>query len=262
MGAKKVTSDHVRKKIEDSMLAAEEERKRKLAGQRLTLARNGVQAFQRHDMPTAIKSFITYLRILEDSKGVDQGGLTPQHFDMKKDLTELLMISGVYWDLVKIYDKVTVENDDFKQFMRKYIQFTKGMPFQAVCAETLRKFIANGKPKHPGEFKAAYKILGTSRCFVATSLVDVTEDQTLFTLRRFRDEFLAKKRWGRAFTIWYYRHGPSIAARVDQCPQNLRSVLGRSLDFAAILIRRTLVNDRANATRTKGELAFRKIRPE
>ncbi len=237
MAAENNSSGRTRKKIEDAMLAAEAERKRKLAGQRLTLARNGVQAFQRNDMGTAIKSFITYLRIMEDSKGVDQGGLTPQHFDVKKDISELVMISGIYWDLVKIYDKVTVENDDFQQFMRKYIQFTKGMPFQAVCAESLRKFISNGKPKHPAEFKAAYKILAVSRCFVATSLVDVIDGQTLLTLRRFRDEVLAQKSWGRSFILWYYRNGPKIAEKLDCFPHQFRVVLGSCLDSLAALIR-------------------------
>ena len=221
------------------MLQADRERKTKLLSQRLALARSGVQAYQRHDLGTAVKSFITYLRILEDAKGVDHGGLTPQHFDSSKDLSELVMISGVYWDLVKIYDGIKVDNQDFKVFMRKYIQFTKGMPFQAVCSETLRKFISSGKAKHLGEFKAAYKILEPSRCFVVTSLVDVIDPQALIDLRGFRDQVLVRSVTGRALTAWYYRKGPALATRVDQLPEGLRralavglTLLGAGLRFA------------------------------
>ncbi len=256
MGERKTTSEQVRKKIEDAILVAAEDRKRKLLSQRITLAKSGVQAFQKHDMGTAIKSFVTYLRILEDVKGVDHGGLTPQHFDMRLDRNELIMISGVYWDLCKIYDRVKVENKEFQQFMRKYIQFTKGMPFQAVCAETLRKYIANGKPKHPNEFKAAYKILAVSRCFVVTSLLDVIDEPALPTLRRFRDEFLARQPWGRGFIRWYYRNGPQIAQQVDALHPALRRGLGKIVSSLAKITKLFLTNESAHSAGSEGDLEF------
>ncbi len=261
MSAKKRTTDQVRKKIEESILIAEEDRKRKLSNQRLSLVKMGVQAFQKHDLGTAIKSFVSYIKILEDIRGVDQDGLAPQHFDLKKDLSELIMISGVYWDLCKIYDRVTVENADFQKYMRKYIQFTKGMPFQAVCAESLRKFIANGKPKHTSEFKAAYKILAVSRCFVVTSLIDVIDEPTLPTLRAFRDQILAQKSWGRKLITWYYRNGPQVADRVDRLPSVLRVILGKCLNVVAVGAS-ALINEGSNSARSKSKLTLSKIEPE
>lgn len=236
MTLRSTRSDQVRKKIEDARIIAEEDRKRKLLSQRLVLARTGVQAYQKNDLGTAIKSFVTYLKILEDLKGVEHGGLTPQHFDSKLDFNELVMINGVYWDLCKIYDRVKVENKDFQQYMRKYIQFTKGMPFQSVSAETLRKYIANGKAKHAKDFKAAYKILGTSRCFVVSSLVDLVQEPTLPVLRSWRDQFLARRGWGRAFITHYYRLGPQIASLLDRAPLGIRLLVARLLDLTARLI--------------------------
>jgi hypothetical protein len=226
-----------RNKIEDAIFFAEEERKRKLASQRLALARAGSQAFQRRDLSAAIKAFSAYLRVLEETKGVGESGLLPQHFDLKKDLVELGMISGIYWDLCKIYDKIVFENNDFQEVLQKYIQFSKGLPYQSISAETLRKYISRGKPKHRAEFKAAYRMLAASRCFVATSLVDVIDIQTLPVLRKFRDEVLARKSWGRAFIFWYYRRGPQMADCVDRLPQWMRVVLGKGLDLLVMVIR-------------------------
>jgi hypothetical protein len=221
--------------MDDAAASAEQERRKKLLNQRVNLARTGIQAFHRRDQRTAIKCFLTYLKILEDWKGVEHGGLTPQHFDLSKDVTELLMISGVYWDLCKIYDRVAVENQEFHDFMRKYIQFSKGMPFQSVCAESLRKYVSKQRPKHLNEFKAAYKILGTTRCFIATSLVDVMSPETLFPLRSFRDRVLKQTQWGRIFIMWYYGHGPLLADQVDRLPRWLRKTIARCLDAFAII---------------------------
>ncbi len=231
--AKMNTSAQVRKTIDEAMAVADAERKRKLLNQRLSLARGGIQAFHKHDMGTAIKSFLTYLKILEELKGVEEGALTPQNFDLKKDLSELLMISGIYWDLCKIYDLVKVENKEFRHFLSKYIQFSKGMPYQAVCSESLRKYISNDKPKHRREFKEAYKMIATTKCFVATSLVDTVNLETIPVLRDFRDQVLEKSVLGRGFVRGYYRIGPIVAFGIDRLPDSVREILGKILNRIA-----------------------------
>jgi hypothetical protein len=110
------------------------------------------------------------------------------------------------------------------------------MPFQALCAETLRKYISNEKPYHIEEFKSAYRILGDSRCFVATSLIDVTSSKTIPSLRNFRDLILERSTAGRRFILWYYRVGPKIAQGTDRLPLFLRRILGGLLDFVAHLV--------------------------
>ena len=120
-------------------------------------------------------------------------------------------------------------------FLEKFVIFSKGSPFQPLSAETLRKYIAKNKCSHKTEFKNAYKLLGGAKCFIASSLIDVTEPDTLNRLRRFRDKTLAQHGAGRAFISWYYRYGPGLADRVDRLPDPIRRTLGNALDKVALL---------------------------
>jgi hypothetical protein len=210
---------------------------------RIELAQSGVRAFENHKIQEAVRNFHSYLRILEDWKGVGEGKLTAAHFDVKQDVAELLLISGVYWDLTKLYDrtKSSEKQREFMHYLEKYIMFSKGMPFQHVCLETMRKYIVHDKPIHKPEFKNAYKLLGGSStsCFVATALMDVCDDETLPRLRRFRDERLACSEQGRAFIRWYYKNGPHLAAATDRTPDLLRYGMGKSLDLLALIIEKT-----------------------
>jgi len=225
----------VMKAAEDAAARTEAEHRRKMLRHRIDVATAGVRAYRVKKMGEAVKNFLTYLHILEDWKGVGEGGLTPNHFKIPDDTPELLLISGVYWDLVKLYDRTdsAEKQREFYKYLEKYILFSKGMPFQALCGESLRKYISNEKPRHRAEFKNAYKMMTGSPCFVATSLIDVSDLETLPRLRVFRDETLMKSRAGRAFVEWYYRHGESFAARVDGLPEPVRVLLARALDVVA-----------------------------
>ena len=166
-----------------------------------------------------------------------KGKLTLDHFDVTKDVPEpppdqrrllgsdqALRPHQVGGSAAGVHALTT----------EKYILFSRGMPFQHVCQETMRKYISNEKPVHKPEFKNAYKMLGgKGDCFVATSMIDVCRDETLPRLRRFRDARLARSRGGRLFIQWYYRHGPGLAAIADRAPQALRSGLGKVLDQLA-----------------------------
>ncbi len=228
----------VRKKIEKSIEIAEEERKRKLQSLRLEAARTGIEAFKKRQIGEAVNAFHHYIQILEELKGVEEGKLSPANFDVKKDHQELLMISGIYWDLVKLYDrtKSKAKKKEFLHYMEKYIQFSKGMPFQPLCAESLRKYISSDKPVHRGDFTSAYRVLSVSRCFVATALLDVTHSTTLPRLQEFRDQTLKRSTFGRSMVTWYYRMSPKLAEKVIGYPYLLRKTLGLGLDCLAYLL--------------------------
>lgn len=49
------------------------------------------------------------------------------------------------------------------------------------------------------------------RCFIATAAYGSGMAEEVRTLRKFRDEFLARSDAGRLFIEWYYRHSPDIA---------------------------------------------------
>jgi hypothetical protein len=224
---------YVRKRVEKTIEVAEEERRRKLLIQRIDLARSGILAYNAGRVADAVKAFHSYLRILEEVKNVREGALTPSCFDMKKDVAELLMISGIYWDLVKLYDQTRSleKNREFLHYLEKYIVFSKGMPYQALCAESLRKYIQKGRLIHKDAFTNSYESLRISRCFVVTSLLDVTSPRTLPKFRKFRDQILKKNKVGRMWVTWYYRYGPHLAGKIDRFPYRVRKAMGLLLDF-------------------------------
>jgi hypothetical protein len=236
MGVKDFTV--VRKKLERDIEQAEEDKKRKLRVQRLEHARAGISAYQKRRLSEAVKHFKNYIHVLEELNRLPPGGLLPTHFDLKKDLSELLMISGVYWDLVKLYDRTRSKEryQEFAGYLEKYVVFSKGMPFQHLCAEALRKYIVSEKPIHRDEFKNAYRALSTYKCFVASALVDVTDEQTIPRLRDFRDQWLVRFYFGRLFIEAYYELGPLLSQAVTALPFGLRRVLGKALDHLAKLL--------------------------
>jgi hypothetical protein len=229
----------VRSSIQAAIDEAKEIHKRELWKRRVDLARTGVRNYRMKRIGEAVRAFHTYIKILEDWKGVPEGGLTPQLFDIKKDLPELVLINGIYWDLVKLYDRTAsnARHKDFLHYLEKYIIFSKGMPFQPLSAESLRKYVRNSNPVQKEEFKNAYRMItGGSICFVATSLMDVCDLETLPRLREFRDVRLSRHAAGRAFIRWYYRNGPWMADLMDRTPQSVRMLTGRLLDFLSRIV--------------------------
>lgn len=235
MAKSETTLNYVRRRIEKEIELAAFERKRKLKMQRIELARAGYHAYHNRKISEAVKSFQGYIRILEEINDVKPGGLMPSHFDPKKDLSELLMISGVYWDLVKLYDRTRskAKYGEFRGLLEKFVLFSKGTPHQALCAEALRKYITSEKAKHRDDFKNAYKVLSTYDCFVATALVDVIQEPTIPLLRTFRDQRLSQSWVGRLLVKLYYRWGPFLALQVNRLPYRLRKALGSTLDLFA-----------------------------
>ncbi len=49
-----------------------------------------------------------------------------------------------------------------------------------------------------------------SACYVATMSYGSYDHPKVLVLRRFRDRFLAKRKWGRQFIKWYYKHSPGF----------------------------------------------------
>lgn len=225
--------------VQAALDAAEEERRKKLLNQRIDIARSGVLAYQRHRLGDAVKAFQSYIRILEELKGCPEGGLMPTMFDFKRDLQELVLLSGVFWDLAKLYDRTRSADRqrDFTHYLRKYVIFSKNMPYQVLCAETMRKYINTDKPIHKKEFKAAYIEITGSKCFVATSLIDVIEPGVIERLRDFRDQRLAQSLVGRVFIRIYYTVGPWLALGMDFMPEAVRRRAARALARVSLRLR-------------------------
>ncbi len=235
---KKAIGRSLRERIQANVNAQIAEQKRDLFRRRLNLAKHGVDKFSTKDAAKSASNFHTYIRVLEEYKGVPEGSLSPAHFDMKTEVPEVLLLSGIYWDLVKLYDhtKTSERQKEFAHYVQQFIKFSKDLPHQHVSAETLRKYIAVNRAIHKEELKNAYRILNTSKCFVASELIDVTNIETIEQLRDFRDHSLLASRSGRFAVVLYYGFGPSFARLIRVFPQSARIWLGRALDRFAVWI--------------------------
>lgn len=233
-----------RRKVQEAVERAEAEHRRQLLVKRIELAGSGLKAFRENKPVEAAQAFQTYLRIIEDWKGVAEGNLNPSLFDAKKDAAELLLISGVYWDLVRLYDRTRTQHKkrDFLHYLEKYILFSKGMRHQMLCAETLRKYIATEKAHYREDLKQAYKILAINKCFIATELCDVIAPETVPVLREFRDEQLARHVLGRILVSVYYQIGPVFARALEGRPDWIRLSIAKGLDAVAIRVGRRQKN--------------------
>jgi hypothetical protein len=233
------TLSRTRKHIQQKIDQAEQAKKLELQRRRIEIAGKGVTAYAKKDTVNAALAFKSYLSILEDIKGAPNGGLSPTHFDKKKEMAEMVLITGVLWDLIKLYDRTQTPDKykEFQSYMSKYIAFARGMPYQTMCAETLRKYIRDKRAVHMSEFQDAYKMIKNNKCFIVTELEPETRFETLPRLREFRDEVLKKNRHGRKFGAWYYRKGPKIAERLASWPRVIRFGAARVLDFFASIVK-------------------------
>jgi len=236
------TSSRVREKIEKQLEQQERERQREALIQRLDVAKLGIQALTRESFGEATKSFVLYLGMLERAKKVKPGRLHPSQFDPKKEMVELVLVTGIYWDLARTFDRMRGKEQvrEMQAYLNQFVVFSKDSTYKALCAETMRKYLAAERALHRGDFKAAYKRLGGTSCFIASALLDVSDLETLPRLRAFRDERLAPNPAGRALILAYERFSPSIAAWLERAPHGLRLAAARLIDLVGWIVSGTV----------------------
>ncbi len=219
----KTLSGRTRKKVKAQMEKAERERKAKLFNKRMEYARNGATAFKQGNLKEALHNYFGYIEILEKAKDVGRDDLQPKHFDPKQEVAELLLLTGVFWDLSKIHDLGGKKAfDRFRFYLDRFVMFSRGTPFQHVSAELIRKFLVNGSPKNRRDFKNAHLQLGGGKCFLATAVEEHLPERTLPRLRTFRDQRLMESRPGRCFVRVYYFIGPWMARILIRLPEGLQ----------------------------------------
>lgn len=222
----------LRHRIEKHLKRQAEEQRKEMLRRRIEIAKEGVALYQKGNLIDSMKKYQQYLLILEMWKKCGRDGLLPDHFDKKRDIYELVLISGIYWDMAKLYDraKKADQKAELNVAIQKYLVFSKGFPYQPLSAEALRRYLGSGRCKHKPEFKKAYQSLSGDKCFIATSLLDHCEPNTLTLLRRFRDEKLVRHPFGRLFVRFYYRTGWIVAGLLDHAPETSRRFASRILD--------------------------------
>jgi hypothetical protein len=180
---------------------------------RITLVKYAKESMDIGDFANALIKYTDYLNIMAEVKQVkDFYALRPTHFDAKKDLTEMLMLSHVFFEMSRVYDAIPKYAEDSIRCIDQFINFSINQPYQVVNSEMLRKFIKKSRFKNSEAFKSAYQqiFVQSKKCYVVTFCYG-SDHQVTNDFRKLKD-FLLDYRLGQEFIRLYYRHS-SIAVK-------------------------------------------------
>ncbi len=204
--------------VKESKESIKEKNKRKLALQkkystRITIAKQGREAFLSKDYVNATKKYNEYLGILAEMNEVeDIFKITPAMFDSKKHVTEMLLISHVYWELARINEMTPKLQPNFQKALNQFVKFTVNQPYQVLNAEMLRKYIKKNKnvsAQIVGLNSAHSQIyVESKKCYIATFCFG-EGSQELVTLRRLKTN-LIKSSLGISFVRIYYNQSSKL----------------------------------------------------
>src|SRR5690606_9704158 len=113
---------------------------------RITVAKMGREAFLARDFITATRKYNEYLAIVADvQEKTSIFQLAPEKFDKTREITEMLFISQIYWELARIYEMTPKLQEGFHKSLNQFVRFTVNQPYQVLNAEMLRKYIKKNK---------------------------------------------------------------------------------------------------------------------
>ncbi len=210
--------------MSDTKEESREERQKKLTLQkqfskRITVARQGREAFLEKDYVSCMRKYNEYLKILADTKEVDDiFKLNPSLFGDETQISELLLISHIYWEMARIYEMTPKFQANFQKSLNQFIKFTINQPFQVLNAEMLRKYIKiNGKKsRHVKLYSESYSqiLIESRKCYIATICfgdIHPTTDR----LRIFKDE-LSNWPLGLELIALYYKYSTKFVLFLEK----------------------------------------------
>lgn len=186
---------------------------------RITIAKHGKEFLDAGDYANSLAKFTEYMQIMADVKQVkDFYGLRPGHFDPKKDITEMLMISHVYFEMARIYDAVPKFAEDSKKCLEQFVVFSANQPYQVVNSEMIRKYLKKASFKHHDVFRHAYEqiYVQSKKCYVVTFCYG-NEHQVTDDYRKLKD-WLLESRTGCEIVRHYYKFSSVAVARWEKNP--------------------------------------------
>jgi hypothetical protein len=181
---------------------------------RITIAKYGKEALDRGDYAGALTKFNEYMQIMADVKNVkDLNALKPSHFNPKKDLTEMLMMSHVFFEMGRIYDAAPKFHDNSKRCLDQFVLFTANQPYQVVNSELIRKHLKKSIFKKPEVFRDAYQqiYVQSKKCYVVTFCYG-TDHELTQEYRLFKD-WLLESAAGQEFVRLYYKHSSVMVSK-------------------------------------------------
>lgn len=226
--------------------AAREERERMLVlkhkfDHRITTAKFGKKSFDVNDYAGSIQKFKEYLLIMAEVKKVrDVYSITPSHFDPKKELTEMMMISHIYFEMARMYDAIPQFHEETKNCLNQFVKFSANQPYQVVNSELIRKHLKKSRFKNVDDFRLAYQqiFVQSKKCFVVTFCYGDTHPLTQ-EYRALKD-VLIDYSWGRELVRIYYSHSSVMVTRWEN-NQAFRFFMGTILRPLLALFSKTLL---------------------
>lgn len=184
---------------------------------RITIAKFGKESLDAGDYSTALQKFVEYMQVMADVKKVQNVyGLKPGHFDSRKDVTEMLMISHVYFEMARIYDAVPKFADESKKCLEQFVIFSANQPYQVVNSEMIRKHLKKSVFKNPDAFRSAYEqiYVQSKKCYVVTFCYG---DQHPVT-QEYRElkDWLLQYTWGQRLVRAYYCTSSEVVPRWEK----------------------------------------------
>lgn len=224
-----------------------QERKRVVEryNKRLSFLRKARECSHDNETKRAVDHYFQYLGSLAHWHRTEEEKLSPDHFDKAQDLAELLLISHVYWDLAKAYDRSPSLSSEVVRCLDQFCRFTVGFKYQYANAQVAKKFIQRPVVRNKKAFQDACERVSVSArgCYVATWSLGGGHPATE-ALRRFRDGPLARRPAGRALARLYGRWSPRLVRLLVAM-----GPAGRALD---VLVARPLLLAAAGLLRALG----------
>lgn len=184
---------------------------------RITLVKYAKEAMEVGDFANALTKYTDYLNIMAEIKQVkDFYAIRPSHFDPKKDLTEMLMLSHVFFEMSRVYDAIPKYSEDSVRCIDQFINFSINQPYQVVNSEMLRKFIKKSRFKHPEVFKTAHQqiFVQSKKCYIVTFCYG-SDHQITRDYRRLKD-LLLDYRLGQEMVRFYYCYSSKLIERWER----------------------------------------------
>lgn len=183
---------------------------------RITIAKYGKESLDAGDYANALRKFTDYLAIMAEIKEVKEiFDLRINQFDPKKDITEMLMISHIFFEMARLYDAVPKFQPDAQKCLDLFVHFSANQPYQVVNSEMVRKYLKKSVFKNPDMFRNAYQqiFVQSKKCYVVTFCYG---DSHLVTrdYREFKD-WLLSYQLGQDLVRHYYRFSSVVVPKYE-----------------------------------------------
>lgn len=203
---------------------AREERERMLIFKhkfenRITIAKFGKESLDAGDYGNAIHRFGEYMEIMaEYKKTKDFYSLRVSHFDPKTELTEMLMMSHIFFEMARVYDAVPKFQPESKRCLDQFVAFSSNQPYQVVNSELIRKHLKKSVFKQPELFQNAHRqiYVQSKKCYVVTFCYG-TDHPLTREFRLFKD-WLLDYAAGREAVRIYYQYSSVMVEKWEKNP--------------------------------------------